>query len=507
MRSTRTKDLFRIAVVSPALLWLCTVAGVLGFGAAGTRADPLRLACPSASQCTALGSEGQEVTFNPSAPGTPTQTTIDASAGLEQVACPSVAQCTAFAEGGRELTFDPSAPGTPSSATIDGSSELRAAACPSVSQCTAVDQGGREVTFDPNAPGEPTAVMVDPPSPGPPSPPAFELSGTSESRVTGIACASRSQCTAVDSAGREVTFDPSAPGAPTPVLIDPPSFIGLMQGWSATTGVTCPSAAQCTAVDSSGSEVTFNPSAPGTPTRTPITVDSVFFGGVGAVACSLISQCTAIEEGPYAREDTFDPSAPGEPTPTSIDSVATLDAVACPSVSQCTVLDSEGGEVTFDPTATGSATRAVILSNGSQPGGGSRPSDGSEPSSGSPPTDKAQVSHLRIRRARASVRVACEGIAPPDCSVTLTLTAIEKIKDGRVLSVSTSSSKGHEANREDVMLGVARAAVPIGHSRTLSISLNAAGKHLLAHRHRLRVTLTVSQAGQLVLSRAITLTA
>jgi len=36
------------------------------------------VACPSVSQCTAVGDSGQQVTFNPTAPGTPTPTTIDA---------------------------------------------------------------------------------------------------------------------------------------------------------------------------------------------------------------------------------------------------------------------------------------------------------------------------------------------------------------------------------------------------------------------------------------------
>src|ERR1700733_1520302 len=46
------------------------------------------LACPSATQCTAFDFSGQQVTFDPSSPGTPTPTPVDAN-GLGGVACPS----------------------------------------------------------------------------------------------------------------------------------------------------------------------------------------------------------------------------------------------------------------------------------------------------------------------------------------------------------------------------------------------------------------------------------
>src|ERR1700730_15132402 len=40
------------------------------------------LACPSVSQCTAIDYNRQEVTFNPTSPGSPTPTTIDSTAEL-----------------------------------------------------------------------------------------------------------------------------------------------------------------------------------------------------------------------------------------------------------------------------------------------------------------------------------------------------------------------------------------------------------------------------------------
>lgn len=65
------------------------------------------VACPTANECIAVDDLGQEVTFNPASPGTPTPATVDPAAGLAAVACPSSSQCTAVDPGGREVTFDP----------------------------------------------------------------------------------------------------------------------------------------------------------------------------------------------------------------------------------------------------------------------------------------------------------------------------------------------------------------------------------------------------------------
>jgi hypothetical protein len=207
--------------------------------------------------------------------------------------------------------------------------------------CTVVDSAGREVTFNPNSPGTPTQTAID----GDP-----QMNALSDNKLS-VACPSASQCTAVDCEGREVTFDPATPGSPTPVTIG-----GYYNSLNA---VACPSASLCTAVDGRGREVTFNPAAPAA-SQGPIKVD----GGstLSGVACPSASQCTAVDS--YGGEVTFNPAAPGNPTPISVDpSRATfggVSAVACPSVSQCTAVDFGGAEVTFNPTSPGTPTPVTV---------------------------------------------------------------------------------------------------------------------------------------------------
>ena len=140
------------------------------------------VACPSASQCTAVDETGQQVTFNPASPGSPTPTAIDSYVNLFGVSCPSTTQCTAVDGGGREVTFNPTSPGTPTAIAIGGGSGLSGVACPLTTQCTAVDDSGYEITFDPTSPGTPTATAID---------------GTTHN-LDGVACPSTTQCTAVD---------------------------------------------------------------------------------------------------------------------------------------------------------------------------------------------------------------------------------------------------------------------------------------------------------------------
>jgi hypothetical protein len=278
------------------------------------------VACPSASQCTAIDDAGQQVTFDPAAAATPTPTSIDITGDgyLEAVACPSASQCTAVDSAGQEVTFDPKAPGKPTPTLIDSGNYLLGVACPSVRQCTAADYNGREVTFDPEAPGNPTTpILVE----------------RTTGYLDGVACPSVSQCTAVADAGQEVTFDPKAPGAPTATTVE--------SGHGADNelfGVACPSVSQCTAVDYTGHQVTFDPKAPTTPTTTTIDGTNILH----AVACPSVSQCTAVDG--TGHQVTFDPEAPGSPTPALIDRgyEDQLTAVACPSVSECVAVNNHG---------------------------------------------------------------------------------------------------------------------------------------------------------------------
>jgi hypothetical protein len=238
---------------------------------------------------------------------------------------------------------------SPIALSITGSSAR--VVCPSAMQCTAVDSAGKEVTFNPSAPASAAPTTVDG-SPGllaPNCPLQTVPQCSTPFELEGpvpLACPSTSQCTVVDGKGREVTFDPTTPGNPAPIKLGIYSLLG----------VACASVSQCTAVDTGGREVTFNPAAPGNPVAIGVPA-----GGLGAVACPAASQCTALDTG--SREVTFNPAAPGTATSATFAGAQGLTSVACPSVSQCTAVGSSY-VVTFNPAAPGASTAVMINGGG-----------------------------------------------------------------------------------------------------------------------------------------------
>ena len=247
--------------------------------------------------------------------------------GGSSISCPSPGQCTAVA-GTQEATFNPAAPKNVHRAAIDsGGASLNAVACPSTTQCTGVDSNGRELTFNPAAPVSPSSAIVDP-------------IGQTGNTINGLACPSTTQCTAVDS--RNVaTFDPMAPAAASVSAIDPTSI-------SEMNGVACPSTSQCTIVSGDGTQYTINPVAK-TGSMSVIDLNRPLWG----IACPSISQCTAVDADSAV---TFNPGAPGTPARFGIDpsdpsSDQSLTAVVCPSTSQCTAVDNQGLAVQGNPAS------------------------------------------------------------------------------------------------------------------------------------------------------------
>jgi hypothetical protein len=130
-------------------------AGERGLGGFGLRA----LSCPSTSQCTGVGDQAQEVTFDPRTGQLSGFATVESGSTLQTlggVSCPSLDQCTAVDVRGNEMTFDPTT-GTLSGAGVEKTGTGKngnTLDCPTVNQCTVLGSGGKEATFNPAAPVE-----------------------------------------------------------------------------------------------------------------------------------------------------------------------------------------------------------------------------------------------------------------------------------------------------------------------------------------------------------------
>jgi hypothetical protein len=407
------------------------------------------------------------------------------------------------------VSFDPTvgAAGGPNPTphALIGNGFLTSVSCPSATQCTAVDSFAREVTFDP-ATGTGSTRSI----------------GAGGQPLRDVACPSVGQCTAVDQGGKELTFDPRADNPnPTPVTV----------AAAAIAAVACPSTTQCSVIDQDGVAQVFDPST-GTAVAAPLTVDpGIPFGlPVSDLACPTATQCTAVDEA--EREVTFDPTAS---TVTGVPhAIGGGLSIACPSATQCTAGDRGGGEVTFDPTSSAPSTARTLI-----PGAnsatvacptvsecvvvdyagngflGAVPSPPSPPAAGPPPptpppvvpapangSGKPSIGTVKVKGTTASVSLACQGLTGQTCPVTLTLTVTEKLRGNHIVAIGAAAKK--KLKTKKVIVGRASAKLSASGRTTVKVALNATGKRLLKKYRKLTTTLRVTQGGKTVSTKKIT---
>jgi hypothetical protein len=297
------------------------------------------IACPVANQCTAVDGSGGEVTFDPSSPGTPQVFADATSNALTGVACATADTCTAVDDVGQEITFNPMSPDAQSSARIDINTSIAAGgypgfitgvACPSASECVELGGGLGVEMFDPGS-----------------GPPGLQVSRANLYASNAVSCPSTAQCTVISGSGETTLTLP-----PNPLTVPPPP-IGI-DGSNTIESLACPSVEQCVAVDDAGQELTFDPLAPGNPT--PVNLEPAGYALL-SVACASSSQCSAVDAG--GQEITFDPTAPADRALHVIDS-AGLTSVACPSLDLCIAVDASGRVAEGDPQGVADWTLTPI---------------------------------------------------------------------------------------------------------------------------------------------------
>lgn len=308
------------------------------------------LACVSASLCTAMDDSGAELSFDPNGSGVLQQAAVDPLGDYSKgdngarIACPAVDRCVlATWNDSDAITFAPLSPGRPVPVPIDDGASISAVACPAAAECV-----GLASTQLPDTLKFSVAALVDSRS-------QTHAGGTAllSGAARGIACPTRTQCTAVATAtpecggcsrGRstvDMTFNPYKPprrypfGAP-----------GVKIDKDAGSGLACPGARECIVVDRGGREVTFDPLRP---RARSVHVESA--AALTSVACASAKQCTAV--GKKGIEVTFVPGTGALITSRRIDGTRRLTAVACPTARQCSAVDRRGREITFYPLHNG----------------------------------------------------------------------------------------------------------------------------------------------------------
>ncbi len=167
-------------------------------------------------------------------------------------------------------------------------------------------------------------------------------------------------------------------------------------------------------------------------------------------------------------------------------------------------------QITFTPSAAASYTLTGSYAGDSThlaSSGHSAPITATTP----PPVivkGRASVKHLSTSNTTLSVRVNCKGTT--SCKVKLTGTVLETLRGGKVIAVAASTkTKGKGKKKRTIKKTITiiskTVTIPAGATRTFKLTLNAAGRKLIAKHHPLKAKLIVTQAGKTVAHKTVTL--
>jgi hypothetical protein len=103
----------------------------------------------------------------------------------------------------------------------------------------------------------------------------------------------------------------------------------------------------------------------------------------------------------------------------------------------------------------------------------------------------ASVGHAKVSGNTATVPVTCSGSSAETCKLALTLTVTETLRGHKVIAVT--ARKQPKTHKHVAVVGRTLVTLTAGHSRSVRLTLNSAGRKLLAKHHTLRVTLHVTE--------------
>jgi hypothetical protein len=485
-----------------------------------TTAFPDAVSCAPGSStfCVAVDADGNAFTFN----GTTWSAAdpIDSGDGLDSVSCPTSSFCVAVDTAGNALTYN----GTNWSKTdIDGVHPLAAVSCSSASFCAAVDFTGNGLAFG-GSTWTPTDI-----DPGLNVPFAiscasslcqaidtngdvFSYNGSSwtppvsidpSARLLTISCPTATACMAVDTGGNVTTYGPPTTSIAPAISGSPVEGATLIEGhapWTHTPGDYVYQWEDCNAAGAACAAI------PGANFPTYVvgagdvgdTIRIDESAGNNAGTASAVSPQTAVVTAPAATApaDLVAPSlfitAAGHETlgcSGGLWSGTLPETYAYQWLRNGAPIAGATGEFYRVEPADDGHTLACTVTVSNAVGRASATSVAvSVPLAGGIGT--ASIGHASVSGTTVAVGVSCGGLAGQKCTITLKMTVKETVSAGKVVALSASA---HAAATRTVAVGTRTVSLAAGHSETVHVKLDAAGKSLLAAHRKLSVKLAASR--------------
>jgi hypothetical protein len=260
---------------------------------------PEAISCPSASLCLTAGSAPfgkARISHDPGA-AKPTWTVVkgEDAGNIESVSCASTTRCIAIIGLSTPIVVNPSAPGVRFSRVRAAGGELlepEVGACAGDSACVAV--GGQSAEFD-----------TEPPRALPRWSSASVADPDGLDSLSGISCPSADDCLAVDDSGNVFITDQARAATPAwrllPQVIGTRIALECQEGGGdpciALQGVTCPSTRLCVAVSGSN-DVELSVTDPfSAHPRASIHGRPGLSGDFTSVSCRFSTLCVAVDDG------------------------------------------------------------------------------------------------------------------------------------------------------------------------------------------------------------------
>ncbi len=506
------------------------------------------VSCPTTSLCVAVDGDGNAfLSTNPTAgtASTWSKVEIDKGHALSSVSCAVDLPCVAVDNAGQALTRSSGTSGVWHARPLD-SLALSAISCSPVpvSVCVAVDEAG-------DALASANIAALGPPSgPGPTWSTTPIESLTGPSAATSVSCAAAGLCVFVDGGGGAYLSDDPTAAAPSWTFagIDPGTSL---TGVSCTSEGLCATVSGTGAGAGQAFVASTPPPSATEPSASAIAETSATLTAAVNPEDTALTECR-FEYGPSTA---YEKSAPcNTPLPAGGSSGAVSAALSALTAHttyhyRLVLASASGAETTLDATFTTTAPPLVQPhpSIGGIPAPGQRLTCKSGVGSGSATLSyawlrdtkaiagansstylvgSADVSHhlqcrvsatnaagsasatsafvtvpagglgsisetkvgaVHVAGGTVSVPLTCSAQAAGSCSITLRLSVVETLKGGRVLAVAASRTR-----HATVTVGASTAHLPAGAQRTVTVALNATGRHLLARLHKLTAKLSVS---------------
>lgn len=485
-------------------VWTTTTPTSGGWSAASFAGHKWRsVSCSAVAVCAAVDEAGEAITSTDPGAGHSGwhEQKLDASEPLA-VSCVSVlpsgaSMCAAVDRTGRVLaSADPGASAPSWTLTPLGSGELDAVSCAASGLCAAVGHGGEALASD-------DATSSTPAWAGESTDPGKALSG--------VSCLAGGFCVAVDSGGASLSAHLPAPGVatlrPSEVSSTGATLAGVVNPNDAVLGA-------CTF--EYGTEPPYTQSV-------PCSVMPVAIGGNQEVSAQIgglqpnttyhyrLTALSPVGEG-VGNDEAFmtavssqiplvrpNPSISGTPAVgQQLTCHPNMPAGAVAQLSYAWVRDQipiPGADLSSYVVKGQDSGHHLQCAVTATDGGGSltvKSSFVTIPAGGAPSSaGETSVGRASVKGTKVSVPVSCSRQAGGGCTVTLRLAVVETLRGRRIVALTakaprTGKAQGTSAgvHHATLTLAGARAHLPAGAHATLTASLGATGRRLLASRRR-----------------------